>query len=265
MKQKHYCGIIAASLLAFSLPSSAWAWGKTGHRVGGDIAQDYLSTDAQDAITSILGVEGLAEASTWPDFMRSSSDDFWQGDSRTWHYVTIPKGEIYGDSPAPETGDAITALANFQTVLRDPSADPKEKARALRFAVHIIGDLHQPLHAGDGTDRGGNDLDVSWFGDSTNLHSVWDTKLVDDSQLSYTEYADRLGARITPELASEWNTSDPVIWVTESTALRDMIYPEEGSNLRWGYVFEHRASMELRLTQSGVRMAAWLNDTFASE
>jgi hypothetical protein len=262
MKHRLYAFFVASSVIALSVPMTASAWGKTGHRVGADIAQTYLSADAKNAITSILGVEGLPEASTWPDFMRSSPDDFWRGDSRTWHYVTIPKGEAYGDSPAPETGDAITALAGFRTVLRDPSTDPEEKARALRFAVHIIGDLHQPLHAGDGIDRGGNDLEVSWFGGSTNLHSVWDTKLVDDSQLSFTEYANRLGNRITPELAAEWNTSDPVVWVTESTVLRDTIYPEEGDNLRWDYVFEHRADVELRLTQSGVLMAAWLNDTF---
>jgi len=262
MRHNRYSALLAVSFIAFGLPTTAFAWGKTGHRVGGDIAQDYLNKDAKAAITSILGVEGLPEASTYPDFMRSSPEDFWQGDSRTWHYVTIPKGEIYGDSPHPSTGDAITALADFQDVLRDPKADPEDKARALRFAVHTIGDLHQPLHAGDGTDRGGNDHKVMWFGDLTNLHSVWDTKIVDDSQLSYTEYADRLGGRITPELAAEWNTADPIVWVTESTALRDTIYPEEGDNLRWNYVFERRADMELRLTQSGVRIAAWLNDTF---
>lgn len=265
MKHTRYFSCLAAILVAFTLPGTAFAWGKTGHRVGGEIAQDYLSRDAQAAITSILGVERLPEASTWPDFMRSSPDEFWQGDSRSWHYVTVPKGETYGDSPAPDEGDAITALSGFKTILQDPLADPMEKARALRFAVHIIGDLHQPLHAGDGTDRGGNDFDVMWFGDRVNLHGVWDTKIVDDAQLSYTEYADRLGGRITPELASEWNTSDPVIWVTESTALRDTIYPEEGDDLRWDYVFEHRADMELRLTQSGVRIAAWLNGTFETK
>lgn len=265
MKINRHARAIALSIITLSLPATASAWGKTGHRVGGEIAQNYLSTDAQTAIASILGVEGLPEASTWPDFMRSSPEEFWRGDSRSWHYVTVPKGEIYGESPAPEEGDAITALSGFKSILQDQLADPMEKARALRFAVHIIGDLHQPLHAGDGTDRGGNDLEVSWFRGSTNLHSVWDTKLVDDSQLSFTEYADRLGGRITPELAVEWKTSDPVVWVTESTALRDTIYPEEGDNLRWDYVFEHRADMELRLTQSGVRIAAWLNDTFETK
>lgn len=261
--------IIAPALLAFSLsiaalPSTANAWGKTGHRVGGEIAQNYLTANTQAAVSAILGVENLAEASTWPDFMRSSSDEFWQGASRTWHYVTIPEGETYGESPAPETGDAITALAGFREILRDPGASQNEKARALRFAVHIIGDLHQPLHAGNGTDRGGNDFDVLWYGDTTNLHSVWDGKLVDNSQLSYSEMADWLGRRVMPETAAEWNVTDPVVWVSESTALRDTIYPEEGDNLRWGYIFEHKASMELRLTQSGIRMAAWLNEVFSN-
>lgn len=112
MKQKLIFGMIAASLLSVSFPATSFAWGKTGHRVGVDIAQDYLSADTKDAITSILGVEGLPEASTWPDFMRSSPEEFWRGDSRTWHYVTIPKGEVYGDSHAPETG---TPLPRLQT------------------------------------------------------------------------------------------------------------------------------------------------------
>lgn len=252
-------------IAALALPSAAQAWGKTGHRIGGEIATDYLSEDAKAAITSILGPEDAAEASTWPDFMRSSDEAFWQGDSRTWHYVTVPEGEIYGQTPAPTSGDAITALTNFQATLRDPSTSDDDKAPALRFAIHIIGDLHQPLHAGNGTDRGGNDHQVMWFGEATNLHSVWDTKMVDYQQLSYTEYADWLSRRITPDLASEWMVTDPTIWVSESTQLRDRIYPDEGANLRWDYNFKHKADMDRRLSQSGVRIAAWLNETFERE
>jgi len=255
--------LMAAATL--SLPSAAQAWGKTGHRVGGAIAQTYLSSSAKSAMTGILGFEGPAESSTWPDFMRSSSDAFWQGDSRTWHYVTVPKGETYEDGSVPESGDAITALSAFRETLRNPAATQDEKERALRFAIHIIGDLHQPLHAGNGTDRGGNDFKITWFGESTNLHSVWDTKLVDYQQLSYSEYADWLGRQITPELAAKWNTADPVVWVSESTELRDRIYPAEGADLRWQYNFEHKGDLDLRLSQSGVRLAAWLNETFAAE
>lgn len=204
-----YTVLPTAIVLVFA--PSALGWGKTGHRIGGEIAADYLNEDAQAAITAILGSENLAEASSWPDFMRSSADAFWQGDSRTWHYVTILEGEVYGDNLAPESGDAITALGGFRDTLRNLNAKFEEQALALRFAVHIIGDLHQPLHAGNGTDRGGNDHEVIWFGASTNLHSVWDTKLIEDQRLSYTEYADWLGRRITPELASEWNSADPIV------------------------------------------------------
>lgn len=104
-----------------------------------------------------------------------------------------------------------------------------------------------------------------WFGETTNLHSVWDAKLIEEQKLSYTKYADWLGRQITSELAAEWNSADPIVWVTESAELRDRIYPKEGANLRWQYNFQHRAEMNERLSQSGVRLAAWLNETFADE
>lgn len=254
---------LAISCLA--LPSTAHAWGKTGHRVGGAIAQDYLSIDAKAGIGSILGAEGLAEASTWPDFMRSSPDSFWRREAGPWHYVTVPHSETYDDVGAPEEGDAVSALADFRKVLRDATSSPDEKALALRFAIHIIGDLHQPLHVGNGTDRGGNDFKATYFGELTNLHSIWDSRMIDREQLSYSEMANWLGRQITPELAEEWSNADPMVWVAESAAMRDTVYPEEGEDLRWSYTFKHKADLDLRLSQSGVRLATWLNKTFEDE
>lgn len=250
--------IICFALLA---TGNAYGWGKTGHRVTGAIAEQYLSPDARRSIAAILGVESLAESSTWADFMRASSDEFWQREASPYHYVTIPAGQSYSEVGAPEEGDSITALAKFAQTLKDPQATQQQKQLALRFSVHIIGDLHQPLHVGNGTDRGGNDFLVTFFGEVTNLHAVWDTKLVDDEELSYSEMAEWLSARITPALASEWSEPDPLIWIAESAQIRDDIYPEQ-RDIRWDYIFEHRQTMRTRLSQAGVRMAAYLNDLF---
>ncbi len=258
-------GLLALCLaVAFSLASeSAAAWGNTGHRVTGEIAMQHLSEDARTAIENILGVEDLAEASTWADFMRSSSDVFWTDFASPFHYVTIPVGKGYREVGAPPEGDAITAMGTFTKTLRSEAATLGEKQLALRFLVHIIGDLHQPLHAGNGTDRGGNDYDVTFFGTATNLHTVWDTAIIEHEGLSFSELATWLNRRITQEQITEWSQIDPTVWVGEGTAIRDRIYPDGDRELRWRYVFEHRGTVHLRLSQAGVRMALYLNALFA--
>lgn len=242
-----------------ALPAApALAWGQTGHRVTGTIAEQHLSGVARARIRMVLGEETLAEAATWPDEMRSHPSEFWQKTAGPWHYVTIPPSQTYAEAGAPAEGDAITALQRFAATLRDPAASREEKQLALRFTVHIIGDLHQPLHAGSGADRGGNDVKVTFFGDTTNLHSVWDSGIIERQGLSYSEYAARLSRRTDPEEVIAWWDANPATWVVESTKLRDNLYPE-GTSLSWNYAFRHLPTIETRLQQAGVRIAAYLN------
>ena len=243
-------------------PGQAWAWGKTGHRVIGQIAEPYLTPAAQTGVKHILGVETMAEASNWPDFMRSDPSDFWQHTANPWHYVTVPKGKTYADVGAPSEGDAGTALRRFSATVRYPKTPLADKQLALRFIIHIVGDLHQPLHAGNGQDKGGNEVHVTFAGRPTNLHAVWDSGLIDDEQLSYSELANWLGARITSADVRAWSTPDPQVWIAESAALRDRIYPQD-SSLSYRYVFDNKARMEERLERGGVRLAAYLNQLFS--
>lgn len=257
---KRLSGFLIALLLATEAPP-ALAWGQAGHRVTGAIAEQHLNRQTRRAIRRILGRETLAEASTWPDFMRSSPDPFWEGTAGPFHYVTVPTGKRYAEVGAPPEGDAVTALARFSATVRDRRAPLADRQLALRFIVHIIGDLHQPLHAGNGTDRGGNDVRVTFFGDATNLHSVWDSGIIDRQQLSYTELTGWLTARTTRQQAKLWRDPDPMVWIAESTAIRDRIYPAD-PKLSSDYVFQHRAVVEERLSMAGIRMAAYLNDLF---
>ncbi|TKV40706.1 S1/P1 Nuclease, partial [Sphingobium sp. MP9-4] len=185
-------------LILLSITSPAFAWGPIGHRVTGAIADRNLSGVARANVQLLLGDEDLAQAATWPDDMKSDPADFWQKQASPWHYVTVREGDAYTSADAPPEGDAMSALARFTATLRDPAASMDDKRLALRFVVHIIGDLHQPLHAGGGNDRGGNDMKVSWFGRSTNLHSVWDSAMIEQRSLSYSELADWLARSITP-------------------------------------------------------------------
>lgn len=242
--------------------AAAWGWGQTGHRVAGEIAAKYLSPEAEAAVADILGSERLARASTWPDFMRADPDPFWQDTARPWHYVTVPAGQSYSDVGAPPQGDAYTALAQFGQTLRNPQASREQRQLALRFAIHIIADLHQPLHVGNGTDRGGNQFTVNFFGQDSNLHRVWDSQLIERMELSYTELAAWLLDDIDHDTFRAWNEPDPLVWIAESAALRDRIYPED-RNLSWGYSYAWNSTVEQRLAQAGVRTAAWLNRIFA--
>ena len=247
-----------------TLPAApAFGWCQTGHRVTGAIAEQHLSGLARARVRMILGDESLAEASTWADEMRSDPAEFWQKTANPWHYVTVPGGRTYREVGSPSEGDAASALQRFAATLRDPNASQQDKQLALRFTIHIIGDLHQPLHAGNGTDKGGNDVKVTFFGDDTNLHAVWDSGIVDRQNLSFSEYADRLNRRIDPQEVVTWWQADPSAWIGESTRLRDGLYPA-GRSLSWDYAYRHLPTVELRLQQAGIGMAAYLNSLFGT-
>jgi hypothetical protein len=165
--------------------------------------------------------------------------------------------------------------------LQDPNASRADKQLALRFIVHLVGDLHQPLHVGKCCDRGANDVKVTWFGKPTNLHAVWDSQLVDDEQLSFTELAAKLERHISPQDVVKWWDVNPRDWISESAEIRDTLYPTPRDlpklpkgkkprkghallpDLSYNYVFKFTPIMERRLSQGGVRLAAYLNALFA--
>ena len=263
MKRLLSCAAAAAVLL---VPAPAFAWGKTGHRVVAALADDQLSGLARAHVKDLLGVESLDEAATWPDDMKSNPSPFWQKTASPWHYVTLD-GITY--DRAPPEGDALEALERFSATLQDPAASRADKQLALRFIVHLVGDLHQPLHAGKCCDRCGNEVKVKWFGRDTNLHAVWDTALIDEQQLSFTEYAERLARHTSPEDVIRWWDVNPRDWVTESAQYRDSLYPAPAAktgelpNLSYDYIYRHTPLVEQRLSQAGVRLAAFLNHIYA--
>ncbi|HEY7960044.1 MAG TPA: S1/P1 nuclease [Sphingomicrobium sp.] len=276
MNARLFVSLVAAGSL---VPTPALAWGKTGHRVVASIADTQLSGLARANVEQILGYgEGLDEAATWPDDMRADPSPFWQKQASPWHYVTL--NDLTYDHAPPE-GDALEALDKFSKTLRDPNASRADKQTALRFIVHLVGDLHQPLHAGKCCDKGGNDVKVTWFGKPTNLHAAWDSALVDEEQLSFSELAARLERHISPADVVAWWDVNPLDWITESAEIRDTVYPTAADmpkpvkgkktkkggpdvpDLNFSYVYRFTPVMERRLEQGGVRLAAYLNMIFA--
>ena len=272
MKARLFAAASAAAI-AFT-PTPAFAWGKTGHRVVAALADAQLSGLARAHIREIIGsAETLDEAATWPDEMRSAPGQFWQKTSTPFHYVTL-NGVVYDHAPAES--DALEALQKYTATLRDPNASLADKQLALRFVVHLVGDLHQPLHVGKCCDKGGNEVKVKWFGKDTNLHSVWDSSLVDDEQLSFSELTAKLQRHTSNDDVIRWWDINPRDWISESAQLRDTVYPamppkgakdKKGQpavpELSYSYVYKFTPVMEMRLKQAGVRLAAYLNAVYA--
>jgi len=243
------------------LPVLAFAWGKTGHRVVGQIAENHLSPKAAQAVRDLLGADGLAEVSNWADEIRSNPA--WKP-ADPWHYVNIPDGQTYESMSKNPAGDILIALKRFEATLRNASAAKEERIQALKFMVHFIGDLHQPLHAGKRDDLGGNRVSVHWFRavEATNLHTVWDELLIDHEKLSFTEWARFLDHPSESEL-KEWQSTGYSVWMEESYKLRDRCYDFKPElPLSYEYVDKSMPIVRQRLLQAGVRLAGTLNQIF---
>ncbi len=152
----------ATLLLSVITLSAALGWGQTGHRVVGQLAEWHLSRRAAKNINALLGPTSLAMISTWMDEIRSDTTyDY----TNTWHWVTVPPGQTYDPAIQEPTGDAYAVTQRLIGSLKSDTLSDQQERKYLMMLVHLVGDLHQPLHMGTGTDRGGNDVRVQWMGD----------------------------------------------------------------------------------------------------
>ncbi len=247
--------MLKALLLAVLMAMPLAAWGPRGHRAVGLIAEKHLSDGARREATELLGGESLAEASTWADDVRS--EERWSH-TGPWHYVNIPDGVPYEESRRNPKGDVVEAIRRYERVLADRSATRRERATALKFLVHFVADVHQPLHVGRAEDRGGNGIEVSWFGKPSNLHRVWDSGILAQIGLSSTRLAEALQRGMGRE-ARGWKGDSLLDWVEESAEMRPRVYDVRGGKLGERYFERNRALVERRLAQAGVRLAALLD------
>lgn len=259
------CKISALIALTLVLPWPAAAWGPTGHRVVGRIAERHLTPEAARAVAALIGPQTLAQVSTWADDIRSDpkwNDDRGSHKPAPWHFISIDDNETLATTARDSKGDVLEAMQRFEKILRDPQADSQAKAEALRFLVHFVGDVHQPLHVGRRGDRGGNSVIVLWFDESSNLHSVWDSGMIDATKLSFSELAGFID-HPTPQEVTDWQRASYADWVQESFDLRRRVYDTGNCNLGYEYAYRQMPTVERRLVQAGVRLAGLLNSIFA--
>lgn len=236
-------------------------WGQIGHYVTGEIAEYHLTDTARERVNEILGNTSMALATVWMDDIRS--DESYNYTS-TWHWATIPGGMTYEEAAEyqEEDGDIIWALETLIGELKEGGLSENDEREKLKMVMHMVGDIHQPLHVGTGDDRGGNDVRVQWMGDNSNLHRVWDSDIINSFQMSFTELARELNTASDNQI-KEWQAASVRDWAYESMSYRDRVY-DLPSNVRLGYEYRYynKDIVYLRLLQAGVRMAGVLNDIY---
>ena len=245
-------------LFTFAIPFQIlFGWGNTGHRIVGKVAENYLTKNAKVQIKKLMGHHDLSRMSNWADHIKS--DPNWKH-ANDWHWCTIPDGEDY--EKGKHRGLAAEKVKEFITVLKKRKSTKEEKQVALKFLIHLIGDLHQPLHVGNGEDRGGNSIRLKWFGEPSNLHSIWDSKLIEYQNLSYSEYADYLMLAEDRGKIRQWQADSLLTYLHESRDLRNQCYNYQKEDLKWEYFYANKSLLEQRLYQGGIRLSGELNRIF---
>jgi hypothetical protein len=260
------------------LPLQTLAWGAEGHQVVARIALRQLSQKARQEVRNLLRPnETLWSVSTWADQIRQARPE-----TRRWHFVDIPLAQTSYD-PARDCertpfGDCIIqaltdskdllaspdALARYKLALANARESRQARYEALKFLVHFVGDLHQPLHCADNDDRGGNDVRVTFFGQPSNLHKVWDSDIIARAGGLNTT-ANRVEALMRGRDLAPLRTGDFVAWAEEAHQLAQRhVYQNIPANKRLGqpYFQANRPVVDEQLLRAGVRLAALLNEVF---
>ena len=253
------------ALAILYMPLQTMAWGTEGHRVSGQIAYTYLTPKARKAIKVILGNESIAMASTWADFIKSDPAYNYLS---VWHYIDFDQAYTYPEMKVflqqDTATDAYTKLNFLINQLKIHALAKESKRLYLRMLIHIVEDVHQPMHTAHTADKGGNDIKVTWNRNETNLHSIWDSQLIDFQQLSYTEYTAWINYT-TPAQRKVWQKAPISQWLFESSQIADKIYAEtkSGDTLSsYKYNFKYIATVNQQLLKGGVRLAGLLNQLF---
>jgi hypothetical protein len=247
------------------LPSQSRAWGLTGHRIVGQIADSYITAKTREQIKKILGTESIAIASNWADFIKSDSNYKYLD---VWHYINFEKGLSYEQLKEvlkKDTAmDAYTRINFLVKELKKKNLSQDKKQMYLRLLIHIVGDIHQPLHVSPVGTTGGNAIRVQWFSTQSNLHRVWDSQLIDEQQLSYTEYVMDINHSTLAQRKKL--QADPLSkWLYESYVIAQQLHDEikeDNPRLGYRYNFDHIATVNSQLLKGGIRLAGLLNEIF---
>ena len=249
--------IVAFLTLTFSVA----AYDAVGHRIIADIAYHHLTDKAKTQVDKVLGKKGIVYEATWADEVRSDAKYAY---SYQWHYQDLDENMTSADlkkllnNPKAEGEHLFFALDTLKFRLKKDNND----AEALKFLVHFVGDLHQPMHLGRKDDKGGNKVDFNWFGRRTNLHSVWDGALIENQKMSYSEYSQYLQDKFEPREA-EFKKYSILQSIEADYAVRNLIYKYDMNDTNnYHYVYYFADKIDEMLYRGGIQLANVLNSIF---
>jgi hypothetical protein len=249
----------------FYIPFSGKAWGVLGHRIVGQIADSYLTKHTKKEIEKILGFESVAMASNWGDLIKSDPSYKYL---YNWHFADIEGGMSHEEFDRYFTADTLVdAYTRLNFMINEMKTNKllsnDQKKLYLRMIIHVVGDIHQPLHVGRTEDKGGNSIKVKWFDENSNLHQVWDEKLVNFQQLSYTEFAAAIN-HTTKEQRAAWQAQSIRDMMWDTYTLTEKVYAgvQPDQKLDYSYNFKYVEPLKETLLRGGVHLAGILNDIF---
>jgi len=257
------CPAVFVFWMLLVFPGIASGFGAEGHRIAGRVAHTRLCARAELQIEALGGGRRLEELGLWADWIRSA--DRWSH-SGPWHYMNVADDVPLERYRSPREGDVLWAIAHFGGQLADTSLARELRMDALRFLTHFVVDLHQPLHVGRASDRGGNRVQVTVQGAKMNLHRFWDSEAIRLAGFSEDAYVQSALALVEVD-GGRWTGGTPLDWARESRNLRPRVYDfgRPGSLLPQAYLESAANITRLRLAQAGVRLASEINRAFCDE
>lgn len=248
----------ALFILFTTVSKKSFAWGKTGHELTGSIAFKLLDDSTKKIVLEYLGNLSFEEAANWMDDSRSNS---YYNYMRTWHYIDMDKGEKYVPS---EERNILTVLHSAINDLKDyKNRKRKDVKRDLLFIFHLVGDLHQPLHTGYVIDKGGNTIQISSPFVSGNLHSVWDTQILEYKGINMDSCMALYNTMDTPTIAG-YQKIEELKWMYQSRSLLYRVYSFQDNFLDAKYIDANAALIKKQLLIAGIRLASILKTTFSN-
>jgi hypothetical protein len=234
------------------ISSASYGWGWEGHKMTAAIAYEHLSKNTKDSLKAYLGDMTIEQASTWMDDIKKDTTlDY----LKPLHYINIEPGQAYDPQ---SQGNIISELNKVIAALKDRNHHSKqETAMDIKILIHLVGDLHQPLHVGYGADRGGNNIKLTVLGDSSNLHRVWDSEIIKRKHI----YAADLEKELAKGNIGETDKIDIIQWMNESRSELKAVYNYHG-NINQQYLDANEELVEKLLIRSGLRIASLLNSLF---
>jgi hypothetical protein len=250
---------ISAFLIVIILSYNCMAWGPEGHKLVAKIAYSQLTAAVKDSLALYLRGASIAEAANWMDEIRSDkSYDF----QKPWHYVNIDKGVTYNPD---DTGNIVWELKRIIPELKERQKYSKERIEIdIKILIHLVGDLHQPLHVGYAYDQGGNMVQVFCAASPSNLHRVWDTEIIRDGVMGHSVEWTKLSQFSKEELAQIKHV-DIIEWMNESRSKLDIVYDFKGNDITQKYIEKNTPVVERQLLIGGLRLGILLNDIFRSK